>query len=583
MLEPQVLASALLPLHSKSNPIPAPNSPDDDTPPVSRTPSGSSLSSVASSTSGAEDASPSLFSDPSRTPSTRPTTAVGSERGTKHSAHDSVETITIASSPRPRTLSAGAKSAASSTSARSGASTVRKQPPTLQQQQNRHARAEGDKLTYTDEDWAKDVRWLAPPKMPAASEGRRQQRTLPPDFQLPTLENDLGAAHRRRPPGNNPRAKGDRRSKRSRSSRGRMSALWEEDESEDGSTDLTSSEPSRASTPIPETPPHSMPSSPLAKVTTLPLTAEPQQEENTPSESTHSESTPDARLEKYARGQRRTYSTTSSLFRPNASSNAHLPTHPMPNPVPSASDTAPANGYTGLTLPHAGYSNAKGKAAAEGHVDLVRAGVAQSSMATIEVIRGVAATISNGAPISVSATTTNPPSAFKRRPTLSFSLGRSFSFNLKGKKRESATPVHLRGGLPLPVAFTAHVAPPSFVPESHVLVQVHAVGLDTLDSLIVHDKAGMNGHGGGLSGGKGIGGGKAGFIPGRSFAGKVIECGWAVREEVCKRGEWVVGLLDVKKVRYPLYMYTPQNLWRPPSPLWMMQVFFPKSEIEIMN
>ncbi|TBU50525.1 hypothetical protein BD309DRAFT_945172 [Dichomitus squalens] len=536
MLEPQALASALLPLHSKSNTVPAPNSHDDDTPPVSRTPSGSSLSSVASSASVADDASPSLFSEPSQTPSTLLATSVGSERGARQT------TDYFESSSRPRTLSAGAKSAGSSTSARSGASTIRRQQPTQQQQQNRQARADGGKLTYTDEDWAEDVRWLAPPKMPAAAEGRRRERALPPDFPLQTLENDLPG--RVRTPGN-PRGKGDRRSKRSRNSRGRMSALWEEDESEGGSTDVTSSEPSRSTTPIPETPPHSIPSSPLAKVTTLPLTAEPL-EENTPSESTHSESTPDVRLEKYARGQRRTYSTTSSLFRPNGSAIADLPTHPMPNPVPSTAGTSSVNGYTGLTLPHAGYSNAKGKAATEGHVDLVRAGVAQSSMATIEVIRGVASTVSHGSPISIS--TTSSPSSFKRRATLSFSLPRSFSFNLKGKKRESATPAHLRGGLPLPVAFTAHVAPPSFVPESHVLVQVHAVGLDTLDSLIVHDKAGMNGHGGGLSGGgKGIGGGKAGFIPGRSFAGKVIECGWAVREEVCKRGEWVVGLLDVKK------------------------------------
>ena len=100
-------------------------------------------------------------------------------------------------------------------------------------------------------------------------------------------------------------------------------------------------------------------------------------------------------------------------------------------------------------------------------------------------------------------------------------------------------------------------------------MQVHAVGLDTLDSLIVHDKAGMNGNGGGLTGGKGIGGGKAGFIPGRSFAGRVIECGWAVREEVCRRGEWVVGLLDVKKVRYrSLYLPHSQYERRLVSLLW---------------
>jgi hypothetical protein len=39
-----------------------------------------------------------------------------------------------------------------------------------------------------------------------------------------------------------------------------------------------------------------------------------------------------------------------------------------------------------------------------------------------------------------------------------------------------------------------------------------------------------------------------GYIPGRSFVGRVLECGWDVRDEVVRKGEWVVGLLDVRKV-----------------------------------
>ena len=39
-----------------------------------------------------------------------------------------------------------------------------------------------------------------------------------------------------------------------------------------------------------------------------------------------------------------------------------------------------------------------------------------------------------------------------------------------------------------------------------------------------------------------------GFIPGRSFVGRVLECGWDVRDEEVRKGEWVVGLLDIKKV-----------------------------------
>ncbi|KAI1787877.1 hypothetical protein LXA43DRAFT_1097883 [Ganoderma leucocontextum] len=73
--------------------------------------------------------------------------------------------------------------------------------------------------------------------------------------------------------------------------------------------------------------------------------------------------------------------------------------------------------------------------------------------------------------------------------------------------------------------------------QSHVLVHMHALGLNTLGSLNVYDKAGMND----------IGGGKAGYIPGRCFAGKVIECGMTVCEEVCRRAGCIAGLLDVKK------------------------------------
>lgn len=41
---------------------------------------------------------------------------------------------------------------------------------------------------------------------------------------------------------------------------------------------------------------------------------------------------------------------------------------------------------------------------------------------------------------------------------------------------------------------------------------------------------------------------EVGYIPGRGFVGRVLECGWDVGEEVVRKGEWVVGLLDVRKV-----------------------------------
>ena len=46
---------------------------------------------------------------------------------------------------------------------------------------------------------------------------------------------------------------------------------------------------------------------------------------------------------------------------------------------------------------------------------------------------------------------------------------------------------------------------------------------------------------------------EVGYIPGRSFVGRVLECGWDVKDEVVRKGEWVVGLLDVKKVSMLLF------------------------------
>ena len=41
---------------------------------------------------------------------------------------------------------------------------------------------------------------------------------------------------------------------------------------------------------------------------------------------------------------------------------------------------------------------------------------------------------------------------------------------------------------------------------------------------------------------------EVGYIPGRSFVGRVLECGWDVGDDEVRKGEWVVGLLDIKKV-----------------------------------
>jgi len=174
-------------------------------------------------------------------------------------------------------------------------------------------------------------------------------------------------------------------------------------------------------------------------------------------------------------------------------------------------------------MAHAGYVG-NGKMLSDGKVDLVKSGIAQSTMATVEVVLGAAHT---------RAGIVTPLK--KKRRTLSISL--KFFSRSQGRRAEGLTPGHLLQELPLPVAFTAHLPPPSSIPPSHVLIQVFAVGLDGLDSSLVHDKVGFD---------RAKAGGN-GFIPGRSIVGRAIECGWEVKADVCKKGDWVIGLLELKK------------------------------------
>ncbi|KAI0922011.1 hypothetical protein AcW2_006825 [Taiwanofungus camphoratus] len=548
---------------------------------VSRTASDASIytsvSSSSSSASSEHDDEGSVFSSSCATDSTRVTTPAaseGSERGLSKSEtskpdDDIVEVITIVPTTvrRPRPLSIDLSSVAPATLPSSDSDkTVRRQSLPA---------ARG---SYTDEDWAREVRSFAPPPAPASPKTespRRRARPLHPDL-LPPIPPHAGGSTvssqlaevlpvpRPRPS----RPKADRNSRHShRQSRSRMSALWEEDESE--YSGVSSAEPSRSSTPVPfgdsfrsGTPPPTFSSStpmlsgsgpmhprlrtlssPMEKtglsyLASMDLQAQSKSQPQTPYES------PDSRLQDYARRVQRPISLSSSPsgsgFASGAASplgfsqstsalTSSLPTHALPTPFPSEGPSLPS-GYTSLSLPHAAYTNKKGKPLPDGRVDLVRAGLAQSSMTTIEVVRGTASA-----------------------GTGSGTLGRTktrlaLSLNLKKKdrrKKDSATPAHLRSALPLPVAFTAHLAPPSFVPSSHVLVQVFAVGLEGLDSLIVQEK--VDGwKGGSKSKGTSMRRRK-GFIPGRSFVGRTVECGFEVSKEVCRRGDWVIGLLDVRK------------------------------------
>ncbi|TRM68608.1 hypothetical protein BD626DRAFT_394373 [Schizophyllum amplum] len=104
-----------------------------------------------------------------------------------------------------------------------------------------------------------------------------------------------------------------------------------------------------------------------------------------------------------------------------------------------------------------------------------------------------------------------------------------------------------REGRQTTLGFTSHRQPPTFVPASSVLVQVWAVGVDTLDGRLV----GVDVDGRCRKASKERAGAERqadiGYIPGRSFVGRILQCGWEVRDEHVRKGDWVVGLLDVRK------------------------------------
>ncbi|KAK7696456.1 hypothetical protein QCA50_001113 [Cerrena zonata] len=300
-------------------------------------------------------------------------------------------------------------------------------------------------------------------------------------------------------------------------------------------------------------------------------TAEPEEMLETPTTTTGDpdDDNPDTRLRAYARSsenQRKSYRrlSRSMSLTPTESRaiSSSLPTHTLQAPTPASSTPAsPINGYTGLTLPRAALptSNKRKPPDSSGKVDLPRSGVAQSSMATVEIIRG-AANVQTAPPPPPSTSVTTSPTANsnsanggtggeKRKRKLSFSLkflgdgsgSNKGSNKLRKSSKESPTPAYLLHDMPLPVAFTARISPPTYVPASHVLIKVFAVGLDPLDSLLVNHKLEV------AAGSSGKSSKAVGYIPGRSLVGRVVQCGWDVSSDVCRKSDWVIALLDLRK------------------------------------
>lgn len=174
-------------------------------------------------------------------------------------------------------------------------------------------------------------------------------------------------------------------------------------------------------------------------------------------------------------------------------------------------------------------------------VDLTRAGLAQTTMASVEVVRGIA------------GESTRADRKRSKNRTSVFGAGW-----FAGKDHEDKKGKAMQEDSETPLGFTSHRAPPAYVGGNAVLVQVWAVGLDGTDARLVGVPSpqiavsGLPGTPYGTKVAKALEKEKlrapaVGYIPGRSFVGRVLEVGWEVREETVRRGDWVVGLTSVQK------------------------------------
>jgi hypothetical protein len=179
----------------------------------------------------------------------------------------------------------------------------------------------------------------------------------------------------------------------------------------------------------------------------------------------------------------------------------------LPALVPHTEPTT----YTSIVFPRAGYQPSKHPERITSAVNIVQQGVASTTMSTISVTKHAAEALRD------------------RR----LSLPRK----LKGGSKDlSETPSHLKNE-DSSVGLSSSMPTPSKVQANQVLVQVFCVALEGLDILLTREKA------------KTVDG--YGFVPGRGFSGKVVEVGYEVMN--LRRGDWVMGLLDVSKVRFLMH------------------------------
>jgi hypothetical protein len=175
----------------------------------------------------------------------------------------------------------------------------------------------------------------------------------------------------------------------------------------------------------------------------------------------------------------------------------------IPEPLPLLGPSA-LGGYSQLVLPKASYIPAKNPGRVDGRIDLITSGKAQTTMASIEIQRNSAVKLASKGLF---------------RPSWSDS-------------DISRIPKRLSGSIQPILSFAHHLSPPTRVSGDQVIVQVWSTAVDSLDGAIVEELSQKIKN--------------VGFVPGRSFVGRVIETGYNVTN--VSVGEWTFGLMDVQKV-----------------------------------
>ncbi|CAE6429732.1 unnamed protein product [Rhizoctonia solani] len=195
----------------------------------------------------------------------------------------------------------------------------------------------------------------------------------------------------------------------------------------------------------------------------------------------------------------------------------------------SAGETIAGAGYTSLTLPRAAYTPSKTADRPTNVVDLTKAGLAQTTMTSLSVIRSGPS--SRMRRISLSLSLNSSASSLSGLSSRNASLSSLGSRSMLGLGSSASIPLAVRlAEIEGALGLTAHMSPPRKVGSSQVLVQVHAVALDALDAIILSKRLAKGGYG---------------FVPGRSFVGRAVECGFEVGN--VSRGDWVIGLTEIRK------------------------------------